>query len=175
MIGSADSISAAQCRAGRALIEWNQDRLAESARVARPTVADFERNTRFPTRANLISIISALEAAGVEFIGEEDGGGAGVRLRRVELEHSKSLRSRDTNLVVIAKYRGERVDVVLPRELLDDLARGTLRTETERLGVAQEHFHQILVAAEALLSRLPLPLPTAITLAFGDLPRAKGD
>ncbi len=49
--------------------------------MARQTVVDFERGARTPYPNNLIAIRAALEAAGVEFIAE-NGGGAGVRLRR---------------------------------------------------------------------------------------------
>jgi transcriptional regulator with XRE-family HTH domain len=65
-------ISAAQCRAARALLEWTQDDLATNAQVARAMVADFERNTRMvPMRQNLISIVASFEAAGVVFIPEK--------------------------------------------------------------------------------------------------------
>ncbi|TPE53313.1 helix-turn-helix domain-containing protein [Amaricoccus solimangrovi] len=74
-------ISPAQCRAARALIELDQAGLAEAARVARNTVVAFEKGQRAPNHNNLAAIRSALEAAGVEFIAE-NGGGAGVRLRR---------------------------------------------------------------------------------------------
>jgi transcriptional regulator with XRE-family HTH domain len=63
------------------MLGWNQGELAEAARVARQTVVDFERGARTPYPNNLIAIRAALEAAGVEFIAE-NGGGAGVRLRR---------------------------------------------------------------------------------------------
>ena len=49
------TISAAQCRAARALLNWTQDQLAQNAQVARATIADFERNTRMGMmRQNLI-------------------------------------------------------------------------------------------------------------------------
>lgn len=55
--------------------------LAASANVARQTVVDFERGARTPYPNNLDAIRRALESAGVEFI-PENGGGAGVRLRK---------------------------------------------------------------------------------------------
>jgi transcriptional regulator with XRE-family HTH domain len=63
------------------MLGWNQNELADAARVSRPTVVDFERGARTPYPNNLAAIRTALEAAGVEFIAE-NGGGAGVRLRR---------------------------------------------------------------------------------------------
>lgn len=74
-------ISPAQCRAARALLNWSQDQLETTARVARKTIVDFEREARKPYDRTLEALQSALEAAGVEFI-EENGGGPGVRLRR---------------------------------------------------------------------------------------------
>ena len=85
------TISAAQCRAARALLDWSQNKLAENAGVARATIADFERNQRTPMRQNLIAIRSCLQVAGLAFIAEEHGG-AGVRFQKVALEYSRALR-----------------------------------------------------------------------------------
>lgn len=71
----------AQCRAARALIGISQDELVAASGVAKGTVAAFELGQRQPYARTLAAIRSALEAAGVEFI-EENGGGAGVRLRK---------------------------------------------------------------------------------------------
>lgn len=73
-------ISPAQCRAARSLLSWRQDELEEASGVTKKTIADFERGARMPRAATLSSIKSALETAGIEFI-NENGGGAGVRLR----------------------------------------------------------------------------------------------
>ena len=79
--GDEMSITAAQCRAGRALLNWDQAKLAELALVHRNTIMAFEQGKKNPTRASLQVIQAALERAGVEFI-EENGGGPGVRLRK---------------------------------------------------------------------------------------------
>ncbi len=63
------------------MLNWSQDQLATAANVARATIADFERGTRSPVANNLSAIRAALEAAGVELVAE-NGGGAGVRLRK---------------------------------------------------------------------------------------------
>jgi predicted transcriptional regulator len=70
-----------QCRAARALLDWSQQDLAESAAVGVVTVRQLEAGTHEPRRATLNVIRRALETAGVEFI-DENGGGAGVRLRK---------------------------------------------------------------------------------------------
>ena len=67
-------------RAARALLGWSQQQLAEAAKVAKQTLADFERGARMPYDRTLRDIRLALEQAGVEFI-PENGGGAGVRFR----------------------------------------------------------------------------------------------
>jgi transcriptional regulator with XRE-family HTH domain len=78
-------LTPAQCRAGRALLNWSQDQLEAAAQVARKTIADFEREVRTPYARTLAAIRAALEAAGVEFIAK-NGGGAGVRLRKPSVE-----------------------------------------------------------------------------------------
>jgi transcriptional regulator with XRE-family HTH domain len=82
------TLTPAQARAARALLGWSQKDLAAHAGVAEPTVTQFERGNRTPSRAIAWAMRSALEAAGVEFIargaGSPEGGGEGVRLRPSE-------------------------------------------------------------------------------------------
>lgn len=72
-------LSAAQCRAARALIGWSQDQLSAASKVAKATIANFEAGKRDPYPRTLVDLRVALEAAGVEFI-ERNGGGPGVRI-----------------------------------------------------------------------------------------------
>ena len=74
-------ITTTQCRAARALLDWNQQELADRARVGIVTVRQLEGGKTQPRRSTLDVIQRALEAAGVEFI-DENGGGPGVRLRK---------------------------------------------------------------------------------------------
>ena len=116
------SISPAQCRAGRGLLDWTQDTLAKNAHISRTTVADFERNIRMPTKNNLISISFALEAKGVAFIAEEDDQGAGVRFRDLKLEYTKTLRPEESGgLVWRVRYAGEDFSVIIPAEVIEDI------------------------------------------------------
>jgi transcriptional regulator with XRE-family HTH domain len=62
-------------------VAWSQADLEEASKVAKKTIADFEREARVPYDRTLAAIRAALEVAGVEFIAE-NGGGAGVRLRK---------------------------------------------------------------------------------------------
>ncbi|TPN53980.1 helix-turn-helix transcriptional regulator [Mesorhizobium sp. B1-1-7] len=74
-------MSPSQCRAARALLDWSQAQLSAASKVATKTLADFERGNRTPYDRTLADVRAALESAGVEFIAE-NGGGAGVRLRK---------------------------------------------------------------------------------------------
>lgn len=79
-------ISAAQIRAARALLGIEQKKLAEMAGLSVPTVRRMEASEAL-VRGNVDSVmkmITALEQAGVELIGEgasSQGGGRGVRLK----------------------------------------------------------------------------------------------
>jgi transcriptional regulator with XRE-family HTH domain len=77
-------ISSAQLRAARALLRWSAADLAKASRVGVATIRRVEiLDGPIPvTPANEAALRHALEAAGVEFI-EENGGGPGVRLRKV--------------------------------------------------------------------------------------------
>lgn len=76
-------LTGVQIRAARAIAKWTVEDLAKAAKVGLQTVRRAEA-TDGPVkmlRNNEAAIRAALEAAGVEFI-PEDGGGAGVRLRK---------------------------------------------------------------------------------------------
>jgi len=77
---AATSLTASQCRAARALIEWSQQQLSQAASIDLQTVADFEKRFRSADETTRRRLRAALEAAGVVFIAE-NGGGAGARLR----------------------------------------------------------------------------------------------
>ncbi|WP_236039021.1 helix-turn-helix domain-containing protein [Belnapia arida] len=79
------AITAAQSRGARGMLEWTQSELAEVAGVTQRAVVDFERDVGLRAAADVTAIRTALEAAGVEFIAE-NGGGAGVRLRKATEE-----------------------------------------------------------------------------------------
>ena len=79
-------ISAAQLRAARALLGIDQRRLAELAGVSLPTIQRMEASngTVRGVVGTLMKVIDALDAAGVELIGNEQpsqGRGRGVRLK----------------------------------------------------------------------------------------------
>jgi len=76
-------LTSEQIRAARALLRWSAVDLARASAVAANTIrrAEVAGGITTLTAANDLSIRRALEEAGVEFI-DENGGGAGVRLRR---------------------------------------------------------------------------------------------
>jgi len=74
-------ITVKQIRAARMLLEWKQFDLANAAKVSLATLNNIERQVTDPRVSTLNSISHALESAGIEFI-PENGGGAGVRLKK---------------------------------------------------------------------------------------------
>jgi transcriptional regulator with XRE-family HTH domain len=75
-----------EIRAGRALLGWSQLDLAKAASVGVATVRRIEgAGTELRGSAEAIwKIQKALEAAGVEFLPEDETKGPGARLRRPE-------------------------------------------------------------------------------------------
>ena len=81
---SISKISIRQIKAARSLLGWSQDDLAERSGVSKPTIGRLESQdseTIGGREETGTALIAALEKAGVEFIAE-NGGGAGVRLKR---------------------------------------------------------------------------------------------
>jgi transcriptional regulator with XRE-family HTH domain len=74
-------ITPAQARAARALIGLSQDELVALSGIPKSTIVRFEMGVGTPRQSTIAAIRAALETAGVEFIAE-NGGGAGVRLRK---------------------------------------------------------------------------------------------
>jgi DNA-binding XRE family transcriptional regulator len=173
---SVTSISAKQCVAARALVGWSQDELAKNAQVSRTTVANFEDSTRIePGRKSLLAIIASLEQAGAAFIPEDidNGLGAGVRLRKLELEYSSMLRTavreQGWDLIFPVRYKGQPCQVVIPRAIIDDIARGNFPTTDQKVKVVQTYLPQFLGAVEKRLSAIKA-VPADITLTMDDFP-----
>ena len=80
-------ITAAQLRASRALLGIDQRKLAELSDLSLPTIQRMEASEGV-IRGNvdsLMKLVGALDAAGIELIGDNavsSGGGRGVRLKR---------------------------------------------------------------------------------------------
>jgi transcriptional regulator with XRE-family HTH domain len=76
-----EDIRPSQVRAARALIGWTRENLAEVSNTTTRNLARIEAGETQPRLKTLAAVRAALETAGVEFI-PENGGGAGVRLRK---------------------------------------------------------------------------------------------
>jgi transcriptional regulator with XRE-family HTH domain len=74
-------LTGAQIRGARGFVGWSARELAEAAGLGLSTIQRVESGGSI-TGANMSAIRAALESAGVEFI-PENGGGAGVRLKKV--------------------------------------------------------------------------------------------
>lgn len=75
------TLTSAQMRAARALVDWSVRDLADATNVHRNTISAFESGKTTPNASTLDALRRALESAGVEFI-PANGSGPGVRLRR---------------------------------------------------------------------------------------------
>lgn len=80
---SSQMITSEQVRAARALLRLEQRELAEMSGVSLPSIKrlELQPGALAAQKRTIEAIRIALEAAGVEFI-PENGGGAGVRLRK---------------------------------------------------------------------------------------------
>ncbi len=76
-------VSIRQIKAARSLLAWSQEELAAAADVSIPTIKRLEASDGPLGGRNETGnkIRNALQGAGIEFI-DENGGGAGVRLRK---------------------------------------------------------------------------------------------
>lgn len=77
---SPNILSAAQCRAARAMIEWSAERLSQASATDLQTIRNFEARFHRPDEKTLRRLRITLEAAGVMFVAE-NGRGAGVRFK----------------------------------------------------------------------------------------------
>jgi len=75
-------ITGAQIRASRAALRWTADVLASHARLGVQTIKRLEAADGVPSgrSTTLLEVQSALEAAGIEFIGSPTDG-PGIRIR----------------------------------------------------------------------------------------------
>ena len=81
---SISKISIRQIKAARSLLGWSQDDLAERSGVSKPTIGRLESQDAETVGGRAETggaLVAALEKAGVVFIAE-NGGGAGVRMKR---------------------------------------------------------------------------------------------
>jgi len=85
-------VTGAQIRAGRALLHWSTQKLADASKLEAATIRRVDATDDAPqiTPADAAAIRQALEAAGVEFIWEH-GKGVGVRFARHRALHGEHM------------------------------------------------------------------------------------
>jgi ribosome-binding protein aMBF1 (putative translation factor) len=74
-------LTAAQCRAARALLDWSRKDLAERTGISIGTLFAFESAAADTKTSTVLKLQKAFTQAGIEFIDEGDGKGEGVRFR----------------------------------------------------------------------------------------------
>jgi len=65
------SITPAQCRAARALLNWSQADLASAAVVSVPTINRFERGVTSMAHLGLAAIVAAFSRSGVRLLDDQ--------------------------------------------------------------------------------------------------------
>jgi len=136
-----------QARAGRALINWSQEKLSEASGLGISTVRDFESGRRDPTKQNVEAIWGALSKEGVKFIAEGEAGGPGVRLERENpkiIRHPSGVSFETDSLPFTVRWRGKDVYVYLATEILDDLDRANQRNDREYVASFKKWEKEIL-------------------------------
>lgn len=94
-------ITSLQMRAARALLDLGQRELADLSGLSLPTIQRMEASQDI-VRGNvdsLMRLVAALDAAGLELIGEgatSDSGGRGVRLKAVSRQRARGRQERTT-------------------------------------------------------------------------------
>ncbi len=83
-------ISPEQSRAARGWLNWNQQELADRAKISLSTVRDFETGKRVPIRNNLDAMQQALEAAGVSLLADAGGKPLGISRRNAQEEAGRA-------------------------------------------------------------------------------------
>ncbi|MBB4096158.1 helix-turn-helix domain-containing protein [Brucella pecoris] len=71
-----------QVRAARGLLNLTQQDLADISKVSLRTIVQLERGDKQISPSVAQALKLSLEAAGVEFLSENNGGGVGVRFKK---------------------------------------------------------------------------------------------
>jgi transcriptional regulator with XRE-family HTH domain len=115
-------ITVEQIKAARALLNWNQEVLAEAARISKPALANLESGKVTPRVETLSSITKALEDAGIEFT---EGPGvrlSGETLRVLIFEGNDAIFRLWKDQQETLKQGGERLISGLDERMFDNLA-----------------------------------------------------
>jgi transcriptional regulator with XRE-family HTH domain len=139
----------AQIRAGRALLGWSQELLAEEAEVALSTVRDTENERRAADTAAVRNIRRALWNGGVVFAPGRQGEGPGVRLvaNRPNLVRRPTIVQIFEGMPFTVEWQGRIVTVFIALEVIEDLGGHGGKTPDEAyLKTFERHRGEILDA-----------------------------
>lgn len=129
------------------MLQWSQDDLEKRSGIAKKTIADFERGAQIPYGRTLDELVLALEAGGVAFI-PENGGGAGIRMKRAIPRLARRRVSRfDRVATLVVAYRGAEYRVYLSTDILDDIDRTNHESDKALEDAADRHMNRILIRA----------------------------
>ncbi|WP_158511115.1 helix-turn-helix domain-containing protein [Azospirillum thiophilum] len=170
---STSLLTPAQIRAGRALVNWTQEQLAEKAGVSLSTVRDYEKERRGGIVGGLKPLRDALEGAGVVFLDSEGDYGPGVRiLARIPnlLRWPKKFGSWN-ELLINVEWRGKEYAVFVTRDILDDIGRHSEhQTEGAYLRLYEKYRDHILQAAARAIDARGAAPDGRIYLSHDDFP-----
>jgi transcriptional regulator with XRE-family HTH domain len=169
-----DVVISAQVRAGRALLNWSQETLAEEAGVGVTTVRDIENQRRPADTQAMRELRRALANGGVVFVSGAQDGGPGVRFvaGRPHM-HRRPEMTRSGDLDFTAEWQGREIDVVVTYEVVSDIGGAgfsTRQPDAAYLKVFDDHRGEILDALAAALNSGRNERSGRVVLTSADFP-----
>jgi transcriptional regulator with XRE-family HTH domain len=149
------SLSSAQCRAARGLLNWSQSKLAEKSKVATKTIAEFEVALREPQIRTLNEICRAFENEGVEFLNHARPG-VRLKLRPARSTFDEPLRIISSSALSVrlrSVAESEPVTIVVQRNAIDDRFRLRNSTAQQRRDLIQANIEHIGEIAGVLFEK----------------------
>ena len=151
----------AQIRAGRSLLGWSQEYLAEKANVGLSTVRDYENERRGAASAGARSVCLALETHGVSFLSSDGNSGAGVRLatNKPDVSRRPVWDPNADSLKIEIVWSGQKIEMFVSQEALEDIGGfGDIRSDAEYIALFNRHRDRILkVAVRAIDAKRVTP------------------
>jgi DNA-binding XRE family transcriptional regulator len=139
----------AQIRAGRALLGWSQEQLAEEAEVGLSTIRDAESERRAADSQAVGSIRRALWNGGVVFAAGREGEGPGVRLvaDRPNVIRRPTTMQKWEGMPFTIEWQGRAITAFVAFEVIEDLGQHRGNTSDDAyLKTFERHRGQILDA-----------------------------
>ncbi|MGH6845881.1 MAG: helix-turn-helix domain-containing protein [Methylocella sp.] len=166
-------VTPSQIRAGRALLDWSQEQLAEKAKVGLSSVRDYEKERRGGEAGGAKAIRLALEDQGVVFLPSEGDLGPGVRLtaKTPNVLRRPTKLGRCDALMISVEWRGREIEVFVSQEALDDLGEfRETRPEAEYVALFDQKRARILKAAAAAIDAGRVTPDRRVHLTSDDFP-----